>query len=156
MAHSRTTTRLMVSRWHSTHRAPIGWKVAFLLLTDGAGWDDLREQRILGVSTWGRPVARAEDQIGTLEHTRMALSPSAPKNSASWFISANRRWIREHMPQVRRLISYVDETDHLGVTYRADNWHIVYRRQPSSGSWQSRPGREGRACVLRTKFERTP
>ena len=154
--HARITVNVHINEWHSTHRAPPGYRIAFLLERFTGHWDDLASHEVLGVSTWGRPVARAEDQVTTLEHTRMALSPAAPKNSASWFIAANRRWIRTHMPEIHRLISYVDESHHTGVTYRADNWQVVYRRRRSSHTWGNRSGRSGEKADLRTKFERVP
>ncbi|MGI0053938.1 MAG: XF1762 family protein [Thermoplasmata archaeon] len=138
----------LIGQWHSTLPPPVGWRVAFLLYGPGEG--------VVGVSTFGRPVARREDQITTMEHTRMALGPGAAKNSASWFMGATRRWIRQNMPSVRRLIAYVDEIRHSGVTYRADNWRIVYRRLEKADSWSSRPGRDGIGAELRTKFEREP
>lgn len=154
---SKVPIDAVIAAYHSTHRPPQGWKVAFLLVAPGPAWEDLGTRRILGASTFGRPVAKAEDQSGaTLEHTRMALAPTAPKNSASWFMGATRKWIRANMPEVRRLIAYVDETDHTGVTYRADNWATVYRARRERGRWSSRPGRTARRAVLRTKFERAP
>ena len=147
----RTRNRLVVNRliraWHSTHRPPPGWRIAFLLKRDGV---------TVGVSTFGRPVARMEDQTHTLEHQRMALGPGLPKNTASWFMAMTRRQIREAFPEVRRLIAYVDETVHSGVTYRADNWRTVYRRRNSHDTWSNRPGRVQPSAILRTKFERTP
>jgi hypothetical protein len=146
-----------VAAWHSSHLPPPGFKVAFVLRVPTGNWEDLASHRVVGVSTWGHPVARLEDQSGaTLEHTRMALSDAAPQNSASWFLAANRRWIRENMPAVRRLIAYVDETGHSGVTYRADNWRTVYRARRKSQTWTNRPDRKGRKAELRTKFEREP
>ncbi len=146
-----------VEEWHSTHRPHVGWRVAFVLRVPGESWGDLTAFRDVGVSTWGRPVARGEDQVRTLEHTRMALGPGAPKNSASWFLAANRRWIRRYLPGVTRLISYVDEEQgHVGVTYRADGWRVVYSRRERSHSWGSRPGRTGQVAQKRTKFEREP
>lgn len=143
--------------WHSTHRPPVGWRVAFVLRIPGESWGDLTGFRDVGVSTWGRPVARGEDQVHTMEHTRMALGPGAPKNSASWFLAANRAWIRRYLPEVRKLIAYVDEDQgHTGVTYRADGWEVVYRARVRSQTWSSRPGRTGRQATSRTKFCRAP
>jgi hypothetical protein len=154
---SRATVRAGVSRWHSTHRPPTQFRAAFVLLVPKRSWGDLEGYATLGVSTWGRPVARHEDQTGaTLEHSRMALSRRAPKNSASWFLAANRRWIRENMPEVTRLIAYVDETNHSGTTYKADGWKPSYSRRKRSGTWGNRPGRTGRKAELRTKFTRRP
>ena len=146
---TRTRNRVLVSRliraWHSTHRQPPGWRVAFLLKRNGV---------TVGVSTWGRPVARMEDQKTTLEHQRMALGPGLPHNTASWWMAQNRREIARIFPEVRRLISYVDETVHSGVTYRADNWQIVYRSRVEKKDWSNRPGRVQPNAVARTKFQR--
>jgi predicted metal-dependent hydrolase len=124
----------------------VGWKVAFLLMNEGIA---------IGVSTWGRPVARLEEQINTLEHTRMALSDEAPKNSASWFLARNREWIREWLPEIKRLIAYVDLEQHKVVSYLADNWRVIYKKR-SDNSWNNRPGRQGKEAKLRMKVERRP
>jgi hypothetical protein len=136
----------LINQWHSTRRAPAGWKIAFLLLESG---------KVIGVSTWGRPVARLEDQVNTLEHTRMALDSEAPKNSASWFLARNREWIRGRMPEIRRLIAYVDLEKHKGISYLADNWQVVYKER-ADNSWRNRPGRTGSEARLRMKLERRP
>jgi len=145
-----TTNGLLVKDfitcWHSTLPAPTGWRIAFLLL-DGLA--------ILGVSTWGRPTARLEDQEYTLEHTRMALSYGAPRNSGSWFLARNREWIRKNMPEIGRVIAYINLDHHTGIVYRADNWQTVYREY-STSSWTNRPGRLGTEANYRAKFERAP
>ena len=154
----RIINRLLVQRllraWHSTHGPRVGWRVAFALY-DGS--------EILGVSIWGFPTARLEDNSGrTLEHYRMALSPSAPKNAASWFIARNREWVRRELPAVSRLITYLDETVHSGVTYRADNWRRV-PCDPRGKPWKPYRNAEGRLLRRtsrphgrRAKFEREP
>lgn len=146
--HNAALVRQLLGQWHSTLDPPQGWKVAFLLHRSGIG--------VVGVSTWGRPVGRLEDQTHTMEHTRMALGPETPKNSASWFLARNREWIRANRPEVERVISYVDEQFHTGVTYRADNWRTVYSRQLHHSTWANRRGHDGSHAVIRTKFERTP
>lgn len=148
---SRTRNRILVNRlinsWHSTHRPPPGWRIAFVLKRDGV---------TVGVSTFGRPVARMEDQVTTLEHQRMALGPGLPKNTASWWMAQMRRELRREFPEVRRLISYVDQTVHSGVTYRADNWRTVYSGRIEKKDWSNRPGRVQPQAVSRVKFERSP
>lgn len=149
-AGSPALVRRLVSAWHSTHPPRIAWKRAFLLRNGSA---------IVGVSVWGLPTARLEDNTGsTWEHYRMALSPEAPKNSASWFIAHNRDWIRDRAPDVRRLIAYVDLTVHSGVTYRADNWRRVacdFRGRPWTPN-AAHPGRKSKPLGRRAKFERAP
>jgi hypothetical protein len=85
----------------------------------------------------------------------MALGPGCPPNTASWFLAQNRRWIRREMPEIVRLIAYVDGTIHSGVSYRADNWREVSRTVPTD-SWGTRSNRIGRSCAIRVKFERAP
>ena len=143
---SANTVRHFVAAHHSSHSAPAGFRLAFLMY-DG--------EDLIGVSTWGHPVARMEDQVRTLEHTRMATAPDTPKNAPSWFLAANRRYIRGNMPEIRRLIAYVDGTIHSGVSYRADNW-VEVSRAASTNTWGNRPGRTGRTCALRVKYERRP
>lgn len=138
---------MLVNSWHSWRKAPQGWRVAFVL-TDGIV--------IHGVSTFGRPVARREDQLTTLEHTRMALADTAPRNSASFFMAKCRAWIRDNMPDIVRLISYVPSREYSGITYRADNWRIVYQDKKCSAKWTNREGRENSQNEYRTKFERIP
>ena len=145
LIHDSSVIKGFINQWHSTLPAPVGWRVAFVLL-DGSD--------IIGVSTWGRPGARHEDQVNTLEHTRMALH-NAPRNTASWFIAQNRKWIRENMPEIVRIISYVNLDHHTGITYRADNWKTVYKKR-SNSSWLNRPGRIGNEARYRAKFEREP
>jgi hypothetical protein len=147
VTHDAELVRSLVDAWHSWRDAPQGWRVAFIL-TDGLA--------IYGVSTFGRPVARKEDQVHTMEHTRMALGPGAPRNSASFFMAGCRRWIRGNMRDCHRLISYVPSHEYSGVTYRADNWRIVYENQPNRSSWRNRDGRKDSGNEFRTKFEREP
>lgn len=141
--------RMCINEWHSSSVAARRWtwRVAFIL-TDGV--------LIYGVATWGKPCARNEDQLHTLEHSRMALSPIAPRNSATYFLAKMRAWIRTHMPEIRRLISYVTMSKHTGVTYRADNWHKVYEKRTNQSWSKSRPTRRGVSSNHKAKFERLP
>lgn len=146
--HDGVLVRGLIDEWHSFRSCPAGWRIAFML-TDGIA--------IYGVSIFGRPVARCEDQVYTLEHTRMALGPHAPRNSASFFMAGCRRWIRRHMPEIVRLISYVPTRRYSGVTYRADNWHVVFEDREATGrSWANRSGRGDVGNDYSTKFEREP
>lgn len=93
---------------------------------------------LVGVMTFGLPVARLEDQINTLELTRMCLLPS-PKNSESRALSLTEKWIRKHRPEVKRLIAYADSDRHQGKIYLAANWQEVLRHK-RRGTWD-RPSR---------------
>lgn len=143
VTHDGELVKRLVNEWHSVLTAPQGWKVAFLL-SDGP--------QIIGVATWGRPVARLEDQETTLELTRMALH-DAPHNAATWFLSRMRRWIRVQMPHVNRLISYQDCEKHAGTMYRADNWKQIYTGAAQLHTWTNRAGRIGNERTKRAKWE---
>lgn len=147
VTHSRELVYRLVREWHSCKGAPVSWRVAFVL-SDGL--------RLVGVATFGRPVARLEDQRHTLEHTRMALSPAAPRNAGTFFLAQCRAWIRAHMPEVTRLISYVSQVRHSGIVYRGDNWRVVYAGRVHSAEWTNRGGRKMNKARLRAKFERGP
>lgn len=145
--YDKLLVRHLIEQWHSTHGSRPIWKQAFVL-KHGVS--------IIGVSVWGMPTARLEDRSGaTWEHYRMALSPQTPHDGASWFMARNRDWIRDNEPQVVRLIAYVDEEIHRGITYISDNWSVVYRgRRNGNRIRAARPDRSPKELGSATKFER--
>jgi len=141
--------RATIARHHSLLPSPPAvWRVAFLI-TDRAG-------NVWGAATWNHPTARLEDQTHTLELTRYALAAGLPRNAATWALARMRAWIRRNLPEVRRLISYHDETAHAGTIYAADNWRRVYRGRVETSPWTGRPGRTARPRPRKSKWERTP
>jgi len=148
VTHDKRLVEQLVDTWHSRLRHPQGWRVAFLMAAGPV---------IVGVATFGRPVARHEDQETTMEFTRMALSPDAPKNAATFMLGKMRRWIRENMPQIVRLISYQDIDAHHGTIYKADNWTKVAELDIGKASWTNRYGRRTDSERQRkAKWERKP
>lgn len=147
----RCSSRVMVygalRQWHDIPSVPAGWRVAFAFY--------LRDS-LIGVATWGRPVARLEDAEHTLELTRHALAPGCPKNTATWTLAKMRRYIREQMPAFTRLISYCDMQLHLGTMYKADNWLNVGVSERRGAGWRNRAGRLGTERAIKTKWERMP
>ena len=109
----------------------------------------------MACAMWGRPSARLEDQETTLELTRLAHSPSIPRNFGSWALARMRKWIRENMPEIVRLISYQDADIHHGTIYKADNWKMVYEKH-TVHTWTNRPGRLGNERQHKIKWEREP
>jgi hypothetical protein len=146
VTHDGKLVKRLINEWHSTLKAIVGWRVAFALIFD---------EKIMGISTWGHPTATKEDQVNTLEHSRMALGPGLPKNTASWFLARNREWIRANMPEIKRLITYVNLEHHKGTIYQADNWKLIYKKRVWT-SWNNRPGRKPYNVRFRAKFERVP
>ena len=146
---SRALTTRLVRAWHSTlPNSPAGFRLAFIAYAPN--------QAPVAVALWGRPVARSEDQTTTLQLTRLAHGPGAPRNLGSWFLGQMRRYIRRHMPEIQRLITYHDADRHDGALYRADNWRLVYHRPVTNQDWRNRPGRSSPGVTNRVKWERNP
>lgn len=143
---SRRLVQQCVREWHRTHPyGPQGWRVAFAAYAPNG--------MPVAVATWGRPVARNEDQQTTLELTRFAISPYAPRNLGTWMLARMRRWIKTHMPGIRRLISYSDANEVTGALYKADNWQPVAETF-SESPWAKRPGRKASERQHKIKWER--
>lgn len=110
------------------------------------------ESEIIGVLIFGRPIARQEDQIHTLELTRMFLFDS-PKNSESKALSLVEKYIKKHMPDICRLIAYSDtQHGHTGTIYKAANW--TFEKKMVAKSWGNRPKRKGKIGGDKLKFQR--
>jgi len=145
---SRSLCRDLIARWHSTlPNMPPGFRLAFVAYASNG--------EPVACATWGRPVARLEDSKETLELTRLAHSPNVPRNFGSWMLGQMRRYIRENMPEIKRLISYQDADIHHGTIYKADNWTKVYERF-TEHTWTNRPGRRGTERKHKIKWERAP
>jgi hypothetical protein len=113
-------------RLHHRHHAPsIGHKFS-LAANDG--------ERVVGVVTVGRPVARHLDNGWTLEVTR--CTTDGTKNAASLLYGA--AWRATKALGYRRLITYtlIEEP---GTSLKAAGWTALY--QTEGGSWDcpSRP-----------------
>ena len=81
---------------------------------------------ILAVAIWTSPIARNLDQERILELRRLAISPGAPKNTATWFLSRMIKLIKRKFPGIEKLISYQDISQK-GTIYKAANWKMSGR-----------------------------
>lgn len=106
----------LVRQWHSrlpeTQAGP--WEFAFVAEHCGVAY---------GVALWNTPSGRCVPQQW-LELRRMALSPDAPKNTASCFLAWMVRFFLSHHAHRERCISYQDTAVHRGTMYKACGWHI--------------------------------
>lgn len=110
--------------------------------------------RLAGVLVFGRPSARLEDQVGTLELTRMVLLDECPKNSESRALALAARWVKRNLPGVRRLIAYCDPGQgHRGTVYRAAGWRLAGVTKGGRWSCPARPGRRDASPGPKLKFE---
>lgn len=113
---------------HSHHVAPQGWKFG-IAVNDG--------EKIVGVITIGRPVARNLQDGYTLEVTRCCTGGSM-KNTASMLYGA--AWRAVKAMGYKRLITYT-LAEEKGTSLIAAGWKIV--GESRGGSWS----REGRPRV---------
>ena len=114
-----------IERFHRHHKAPVGHKFS-LGLSDG--------EKIVGVATIGRPVARMLDDGWTLEVNRLCTdgTPNACSKlyAAAWRVSKNMGY--------RKLITYILDTES-GVSLSAAGWKCIGKRGGGSWSVPSRP-----------------
>ena len=150
VCNNRKLVNDLIIEWHSMlHTRLPGWKVAFLVSAPNLA--------PVAVATWGRPIARMEDQETTLELTRQAHGPYVPRNTGTWMLGQMRRWIRENMPEITRLISYQDTDKHRGTIYKADNWTMIDETFCVTPWNKSRPNRRiGTERQHKIKWERRP
>jgi hypothetical protein len=74
------------------------------------------------VGLWSAPIARHLNDRSTLELRRFAISPDAPRNTASRMLSVMKKLIESRLPHIKKLISYQDNEVHSGVIYKASGW----------------------------------
>src|SRR5574343_809520 len=88
------------------------------------------KNQIYSIAIWRNPFCANLPQDSWLELARLAISPEAPRNTASKFISLMVKQLRP-MGKYAKLISYQDCEVHTGTIYKASNWHIgfSYRRK---------------------------
>ncbi len=114
--------RHLNAAWHSrlpeTQRGP--WQFAFAAHHQGT---------IYAVALWHNPSARTLPSHW-LELRRLAVSPDAPKFTASWMLGKMRRHFARFNAERERLISYQDTDVHTGTIYRAAGWHVGYVAKP--------------------------
>lgn len=107
------------------------------------------------VALWSSPVAqnRFNDGKNILELRRMAISPEAPKNTASRMVSVMVRLIRKKFPDITRLISYQDTEVHTGTIYKASGWKSKAETEFSSWSTENRQRNLDQAIGKKVRWE---
>jgi hypothetical protein len=114
-----------IRQHHRHHLPPVGWKFG-IAVNDG--------DRIVGVVTVGRPVARGLDNGWTLEVTRCCTDGT--KNAASMLYGS--AWRATKALGYRRLVTYT-LAEEPGISLVAAGWKALY--QTAGGTWDcpSRP-----------------
>jgi len=114
-----------IDKHHRHHLPPVGWKYG-IAVNDG--------EKVVGVITVGRPVARYLDDSWTLEVTRCCTDGT--KNSASMLYQA--AWRAAKALGYKRLITYILEEEK-GTSLKAAGWKCLYKSKGGSWSCKSRP-----------------
>lgn len=111
-----------ITKHHSHHMPPQGWKFG-VAVSDG--------EKIVGVITVGRPVARLSDNGWTLEVTRCCTDGT--KNVASMLYGA--AWRAAKALGYKRLITYTLKSES-GTSLVAAGWRVI--GEAGGGTWQRR------------------
>jgi hypothetical protein len=119
------TACLLNAQWHS--RLPIIDWSNVVRNTHYICFAAKYENEFYASAIWSSPVAQNRFRYGKqiLELRRMAISPEAPRNTATQMLSAMRKHIKTHLPDIALLVSYQDTEVHHGTIYKADNWVAV-------------------------------
>ena len=90
-----------------------------------------------------------------LELRRLAISPDAPKFTATWIIAKMVKDIKKQFPDVTRLVSYQDTEVHTGTIYKAANWKLdsVSKLQDWSTGKRKRNALQSKSDKIRWIYE---
>lgn len=124
---------------HRHHLPPVGWKY-------GIGASD--GEKLIGVITVGRPVARKLDNGMTLEVTRCCTDGS--KNACSFLYSA--AWRAAKALGYKRLITYILKEES-GTSLVASGWKELYHTPGASWSVPTRPREDKHPLGQKTLWE---
>jgi hypothetical protein len=122
---SLAEAKVFIEKHHRHHIPPVGHKFS-IGVSDG--------ERVVGVATVGRPVARHYDDSWTLEVNRVATDGT--KNACSALYAA--AWRAGRALGYKRLITYTLE-DESGASLRGAGWTVLHTSPGGSWSCGSRP-----------------
>jgi len=77
------------------------------------------------VAIWSQPIVASMCDGHTIELRRMAISKTAPKNTASRMLGIMRKMLKRKMPYLQKCISYLAVDVHAGTIYKASGWKPV-------------------------------
>lgn len=138
VAHSEAVAA--IHDWHYSHSAPNTGQTFGLYLRA-----TLPLAPLMGTTLWLPPTRRAAEAVagtdwrGVLSLSRLAVSPDAPRNAATFLLAASMRLLdRARWPV---LLTYADtHQGHTGAIYKATGWELD--AVTSAGSYFVRDGRQ--------------
>lgn len=107
------------------------------------------------VAIWSSPIAanRMKDPEQYLELRRMAISPEAPRNTASRMLKLMTKWIHNNFDEIKILISYQDTDVHHGTIYKASNWTMTKVSSPNNPWDKSRIRNAAQSTAAKARWE---
>ena len=114
-----------IKQYHRHHLPPQGWKFG-VAVNDG--------EKVVGVITVGRPVARHLDDGWTLEVTRSCTDGTPNANSKLY----SAAWRATRALGYKRLITYTLQSEP-GTSLRAAGWKLVGKAGGGTWNRKSRP-----------------
>lgn len=128
-----------IRKHHRHHRAPQGWKFG-IAVNDG--------EKVVGVVTVGRPVARLSDNGWTLEVTR-CCTDGTPHAASKLYAAA---WRAARAMGYARLITYTLQSER-GVSLEAAGWRCI--GEAGGGTWnrKARPRVDTHPTEQKTLWE---
>ena len=115
-----------IRKHHRHHQPPVSWKFGMAIANN---------DKIVGVATIGRPVARGLDNGFTLEVTR-CCSDGTTKNVCSMLYAA--AWRAARALGYKRLVTYTLISES-GVSLKASGYKLLYETKGGSWDCHSRP-----------------
>jgi hypothetical protein len=113
------------------------------------------EGEFYAVAIWSSPVAQNRFKHGKqiLELRRMAISPEAPRNTATQMLSFMRKHIKNSMTDIALLVSYQDTEVHFGTIYKADNWTATSVTEGTSWTTEQRKRNKDQTLADKVRWE---
>ena len=99
------------------------------------------------VAIWSTPLARTFADGTVIELRRLAIAPTAPKNTASRMLSFMARDLRKRLPELKLCVSYQAVDHHAGTIYKAAGWTPT--RFSKHANWHPFPGMRTAAAPSR-------
>tara|TARA_R100000935_G_C2770078_1_gene137298 strand:- start:94 stop:774 length:681 start_codon:yes stop_codon:yes gene_type:complete len=105
----------------------------------------------LSTTAW-KKFGKTEAEV--LELRRLVLLDECGKNSESRVIGYCLRWLRNHLPHVKKIVSYADPMyGHDGVIYRASNFTMIGVTTDDKGFYDADTGKTYHSRAMRTKYK---
>ena len=147
------TACLLNQQWHS--RLPIIDWSNVVRNTHYVCFGAKHNDEFYASAIWSSPVAQNRFKYGKqiLELRRLAISPEAPRNTATRMLAFMRKHIVKTMPDIALLVSYQDTEVHLGTIYKADNWVATSVSEGTSWTNEKRQRNKDQSLADKVRWE---